>query len=72
MSDKPKLIVVAQITGAFGVKGEARVRSFTEDPEACFSYGPLLDESGAVVLTPVKHRPLNEGVRRHDEGTPSA
>ena len=61
MSDKPKLIVVGQITGAFGVKGEARVRSFTEDPEACFSYGPLLDESGAVVLTPVKHRPLNEG-----------
>jgi len=61
VSDKPKLIVVGQITGAFGVKGEARVRSFTEDPEACFSYGPLLDESGAVVLTPVKHRPLNEG-----------
>ena len=60
-SDKSKLIVVAQIVGAFGVKGEARVRSFTEDPEACFSYGPLLDEAGNVVLTPVKHRPLNEG-----------
>ena len=59
-SDK-KLIVVAQIAGAFGVKGEARVRSFTEDPEACFGYGPLLDERGEVVLTPVKHRPLNEG-----------
>lgn len=61
MSDKPKLIVVAQIAGAFGVKGEARVRSFTEDPEDCFSFGPLLDEGGNVVLTPVKHRPLNEG-----------
>lgn len=61
MSERPKLIVVAQIAGAFGVKGEARVRSFTEDPEACFSYGPLLDEAGAVLLTPVKHRLLNEG-----------
>jgi 16S rRNA processing protein RimM len=58
---KPGLIVVAQIVGAFGVKGEARVRSFTADPEACFSYGPLMDETGAVVLTPLKHRPLNEG-----------
>jgi 16S rRNA processing protein RimM len=56
-----RLIVVAQLAGAFGVKGEARVRSFTDDPEACFSYGPLLDKDGAVVLTPVRHRPLNEG-----------
>lgn len=56
-----RLIVVGQIAGAFGVKGEARVRSFTGDPEACFSYGPLMDKDGVVVLTPVKHRPLNEG-----------
>lgn len=55
-----KLIVVAQIAGAFGVKGEVRVRSFTEDPEACFAYGPLMDEAGKVVLTPVKHRSLND------------
>lgn len=58
---KLNLIVVGQITGAFGVKGEARVRSFTDDPEACFSYGPLLDTDGNVILTPVKARPLNEG-----------
>ena len=56
-----RLVVVGQITGAFGVKGEARVRSFTDDPEACFSYGPLVDERGAVILTPVKARPLNDG-----------
>lgn len=59
MSDQ-RLIVVGQIAGAFGVKGEARVRSFTDDPEACFSYGPLVDEKGAVILTPVKARPLNQ------------
>jgi 16S rRNA processing protein RimM len=55
-----RLIVVGQIAGAFGVKGEARVRSFTDDPEACFSYGPLMDEEGAVILTPLKVRPLNQ------------
>jgi 16S rRNA processing protein RimM len=56
-----RLIVVGKLAGAFGVKGEARVLSFTSDPEACFSYGPLMDADGAVVLTPVKARPLNDG-----------
>lgn len=60
MSSPERLIVVGQIAGAFGVRGEVRVRSFTDDPEACFAYGPLLDEAGRVVLTPVRHRPLND------------
>jgi 16S rRNA processing protein RimM len=55
-----RLVVVGQIAGAFGVKGEVRVRSFTEDPEACFAYGPLMDANGAIVLTPMKARPLNQ------------
>lgn len=55
-----RLIVVGQIAGAFGVKGEARVRSFTADPEACLDYGPLVDAEGEVVLTPVKSRPLGD------------
>lgn len=55
-----RLIVVGQIAGAFGVKGEVRVRSFTDDPEACFAYGPLMDERGEVVLTPLRHRSLND------------
>ncbi|HEX5007140.1 MAG TPA: ribosome maturation factor RimM [Hyphomonadaceae bacterium] len=59
MSDQ-RLVVVGQIAGAFGVKGEARVRSFTDDPGSCFSYGPLVDEKGAVILTPLKARPLNQ------------
>lgn len=58
--DVSKLIVVGQIAGAFGVRGEVRVRSFTDDPEAIFDYGPLLDAAGKVVLTPVKHRSLND------------
>jgi len=61
MTKPASLVVVAQIAGAFGVKGEARVRSFTDDPAAAFTYGPLTDANGRVVLTPVKARPLNEG-----------
>ena len=60
MSKPENLIVVGQIAGAFGVKGEVRVRSFTDDPEACFDYGPLMDEAGKVILTPIRHRPLND------------
>lgn len=62
MTDKPNqnLVVVGQIAGAFGVKGEVRVRSYTADPVDCFSYGPLLDENGEVVLTPIKHRPMKD------------
>jgi 16S rRNA processing protein RimM len=60
MSKQPKLIPVARITGAFGVKGEVRVRSFTDDPEAAFAFGPLVDADGKVVLTPLRHRPLKD------------
>jgi len=35
------------ITGAHGVKGEVRVKSFTAEPAAIAEYGPLEDERGA-------------------------
>ncbi|HWE73453.1 MAG TPA: ribosome maturation factor RimM [Stellaceae bacterium] len=35
------------ITGAHGIRGRVRVKSFTADPEAIAAYGPLSDESGA-------------------------
>ena len=38
------------ITGAHGIRGRVRVKSFTADPEAIASYGPLSDESGARLL----------------------
>ena len=60
MSDD-RLIVVGKIAGAFGVKGEVRVQSFTEEPDDLFEYGPLVNADGEVVLTPVRSRPLNDG-----------
>jgi len=50
------LICVAAIAGAFGVKGEVRLKSFTQDPLACVGYGPLLDADGNRVLTPKTSR----------------
>jgi 16S rRNA processing protein RimM len=35
------------VTGAHGIKGWVRIKSFTADPEAIASYGALSDESGA-------------------------
>jgi len=34
------------ITGAHGIKGLVRVKSFTAEPEAIAAYGPLQDERG--------------------------
>lgn len=48
------LVVIAAIAGAHGVRGNVRVRSFTADPEDCFSYGPLLDKAGHT-LVEAKH-----------------
>ena len=40
-------ICVAQIGAAHGIRGEVRLRSFTGDPMAITSYGPLESEDGA-------------------------
>lgn len=45
------LILVGQVAGAFGVKGEVRVTAFTANPGALLDYGTLLDENGAPALT---------------------
>lgn len=44
MSDRR--VCVGAIAGAFGVRGEARLKSFTADPEAIAGYGPLSTEDG--------------------------
>ncbi len=46
-----RLVLVAQIAGAFGVRGEVRVTAFTQDPAALLDYSPLLDASGKPILT---------------------
>lgn len=59
MSKNP-LICIAVCSGAFGVKGEVKIKSFTAIAEDCFSYGPLRGEDGEVLLTVVSHRPITK------------
>jgi 16S rRNA processing protein RimM len=56
-----KPILVAAIAGAFGVKGEVRLKSFTQDPAACLSYAPFVDKDGKPVLTITSSRKIKDG-----------
>jgi 16S rRNA processing protein RimM len=56
------LILVGAIAGAFGVRGEVKVRAFTAAPEGVAAYGALLDKNGAVVLTPKSWRPIKDAI----------
>lgn len=54
------LVCVAAIAGAFGIKGEVKLKSFMENPEDCLSFGPLLNDMGEVILTPKSFRPVKK------------
>lgn len=54
-SPDDRMIVVAQFSGSHGVRGAFKLRSFTEHPEAIFSYGRLVTKDGRG-LTPKRIR----------------
>lgn len=62
MTTDSRLILVGQIGGGFGVRGEVRVTAFTADPLALTDYGPLLRADGSVALTLTSVRPDKNGV----------
>jgi 16S rRNA processing protein RimM len=45
------LILVGRVAGAFGVRGEVRVTTFTADPLALLGYKTLLTKQGEPALT---------------------
>jgi 16S rRNA processing protein RimM len=47
--EKEERVLLGEIGAAQGLKGEVRIRSFTQDPGAIASYGPLEDEQGRLV-----------------------
>ncbi len=50
-TDRPAApLCLGVITGAHGVHGRVRIKSFTADPAAIGDYGPLADESGTGVF----------------------
>ena len=62
MTTDSRLILVGQVGGGFGVRGEVRVTAFTADPLALTAYGPLLRADGTVALTLTSTRPDKNGV----------
>ena len=54
------LVSVGLITGAHGVKGEVKLRSFTSDPKGIVNYNPLQTEAGENIEI-VKLRPRADG-----------
>lgn len=56
------LILVGRVAGAFGVRGEVRITSFTAEPMALVDYKTLLREDGSPGLTLTTGRPVKGGV----------
>ena len=58
----PRLILVAQVGGAFGVRGEVKITTFTAEPRALLGYGPLCREDGSAGLTLISGRAAKAGL----------
>lgn len=52
-------ILLGEITGVHGIKGEVVIRSYAADPEDIGAYGPLSDQSGRATyeITPLRSGP---------------
>jgi len=57
-----KLVLVGRIAGAFGVRGEVRISTYTEDPMALVRYRDLRREDGSPALTLTGGRPVKDGI----------
>ena len=57
-----KLILVGQVAGGFGVRGEVRVTAYTADPMTLLAWGDLLRADGSAGLTLTSGRLDKNGV----------
>ncbi|MCW8843388.1 MAG: ribosome maturation factor RimM [Rhodobacteraceae bacterium] len=57
-----ELVCVGAIVGAYGVRGEVRLKSFTAQAEAIADYAPLLTEDGATSFSVTITRPIKNGL----------
>ncbi len=56
-----KRIIVGAIAGAYGVRGDVRLKSFCAEPEAIADYAPLSTEDGARQFDVRLLRPIKGG-----------
>lgn len=57
-----RLLMVGRVAGAFGVRGEVRITTFTEDPMALARYRALSRKDGAPGLTITGARQVKGGI----------
>ena len=62
MSGKTAKILVGVFGAPHGIRGEVRLKSYTADPAAIGTYGPLHDESGARDFVLEALRPIGKGM----------
>jgi 16S rRNA processing protein RimM len=58
----PRLILVAQVGGAFGVRGEVKITAYTADAKTLLKYKTLSREDGSPGLTLLSGRPSKTGL----------
>lgn len=61
-------VCVGAVGGAFGVKGEVRLKSFCADPEAIADYAPLWSEDGKRQFRPTITQAINNGLAAQLDG----
>ncbi|VDC33304.1 ribosome maturation factor RimM [Pseudogemmobacter humi] len=59
---KPDRICVGSIAGAFGVRGEVRLKSYCAEPTDIAAYGPLWTEDGSRSFHVTLTRPVAAGL----------
>ncbi|TCL08031.1 16S rRNA processing protein RimM [Shimia isoporae] len=64
----PEMICVGAIGGAYGVRGEVRLKSFTADAQAIADYGPLVTGDGAMEFEVTITRAVKNGLAVHLSG----
>ena len=68
MSAEPEKVVLGRISGAHGLKGEVRIRPYTERPEDIGSYGPVTANPGGRLLKVKVMRLVKDGVIARIDG----
>lgn len=57
-----RLLAVGRVAGAFGVRGEVRISTFTEEPLALARFGELKRQDGSPALTITSAREAKGGI----------
>lgn len=68
MTNQNNPILLGQIGAAHGIKGQVRITTHTQDPEAIGSYGPLETDRPGLVITLTKIRLQKNVIVAHIKG----